>query len=117
MLCQRLQVGESLVVACRPSSFKMPKSASVPIVMVGAGTGLAPFRAFVREFRAENGVRRETMLFFGCRKREEDFIYRDELLEALTSNAPALGELITAFSRDQAEKVYVQDKIRQSKDR
>lgn len=85
---------------------------SAPIVMLGAGTGLAPFRGFVREFRAEGAARTQTELFFGCRRHDEDFIYKDELLDALRGDPPALRELHTAFSREQAEKVYVQHILR-----
>lgn len=52
------------------------------------------------------------MLFFGCTKQNEDFLYREELQEALDSEPPALGKLVTAFSREQADKVYVQHRLR-----
>jgi len=113
MLCARCEVGDKLQIFARSSTFRLPRKASTPVIMVGAGTGMAPFRAFVREFIAEGGIRPKTMLFFGCRKRDEDFIYRDELEEAVSGERPVLSELVTAFSREQQEKVYVQHRLRE----
>jgi len=113
MLCTNVSVGDSLLVTAHHSGFRLPKKASAPIIMIGAGTGMAPFRAFVREFKAEGGIRPTTVLFFGCWKRDQDFIYRDELNEALTSDPPVLKELVTAFSREQGEKVYVQHRLKE----
>lgn len=113
MLCTNVSVGDRLLVATHHSGFRLPKKASAPIIMIGAGTGMAPFRAFVREFKAEGGIRPTTVLFFGCWRSDQDFIYKDELNEALTSDPPALKELVTAFSREQSEKVYVQHKLKE----
>lgn len=113
MLCTRIEVGDKLWINARASSFRLPKRSTIPIVMIAAGTGLAPFRGFLREFRAEKGVRQKTVLFFGCTREKEDFIYRDEILEALELQPPALKELVTAFSREQPEKVYVQHRLRE----
>jgi len=110
-LCNRAAKGDKLWIQTRPSAFNLPRRSSTPIIMIGAGTGMAPFRAFVQEFKAEGGVRPKTMLFFGCRRRDEDFLYEDELNEALEGKY--LTELITAFSREQKEKVYVQDRLRE----
>merc|ERR1719313_2314918 len=70
-LTTRVSVGDVLWIAAKPSSFRLPKRATTPVVMIGAGTGLAPFRAFVREFRAEKGVRTKTHLYFGCYREDE----------------------------------------------
>jgi len=113
MLCCDVAVGDRLWVVSRPSTFRLPRRTTIPIVMVGAGTGVAPFRAFAREFRAEQGIRKKTTLFFGCTKSDQDFLYKDEFQEALDSEPKALGELVTAFSREQAEKVYVQHRLRE----
>eukprot|EP00747_Dinoflagellata_sp_TGD_P184388 gnl/TRDRNA2_/TRDRNA2_39970_c0_seq1.p1 gnl/TRDRNA2_/TRDRNA2_39970_c0~~gnl/TRDRNA2_/TRDRNA2_39970_c0_seq1.p1 ORF type:complete len:687 (-),score=148.90 gnl/TRDRNA2_/TRDRNA2_39970_c0_seq1:84-2144(-) len=113
MLCNRTSRGDKLWIFARASSFRLPRRTTTPIVMIGAGTGLAPFRAFVREFRAEKGARTKTILFFGCTKSTEDFIYREELQEALTLEPPALKELVTAFSREQSQKVYVQHRLKE----
>jgi len=113
MLCTRVSRGEKLWITARPSSFRLPRRTTPPIVMIGAGTGIAPFRGFVREFVSEKAVRAKTMLIFGCTKQNEDFLYREELQEALDSEPPALKELVTAFSREQADKVYVQHCLRE----
>ena len=111
MLCMRTSLGARLWIQARPSSFRLPKRTTTPIIMLGAGTGLAPFRGFVREFVAEKGSRSRTCLFFGCTKSSEDFIYKEELLEAVEQKS--LQQLITAFSREQKEKIYVQHRLRE----
>jgi len=116
MLCTNVSVGDRLLVATHQSGFRLPKKTRAPIIMIGAGTGLAPFRGFVREFKAEGGIRGTTVLFFGCWHSDQDFIYRDELNEALTSDPPVLKELVTAFSREQKEKVYVQHRLKERSD-
>ena len=80
------------------------------MIMVGPGTGIAPFRAFLqeREVRKASGP---NWLFFGDRNAATDFIYRDEL-EVMRKNG-VLTRLDLAFSRDQAEKIYVQDRMRE----
>ena len=92
----------------RSPRFRLPASGDVPIIMVGPGTGIAPFRAFLQE-RREFGARGRNWLFFGDRSREQDFLYRYEL-EAFHSEG-LLTRLDTAFSRDQKEKVYVQHRM------
>jgi len=116
MLCRDVGVKSELWIYARASSFRLPRQASKPVVMIGAGTGIAPFRAFTREFRAEcranaAKARTKTYLYFGCTRNDVDFLYKDELQEALTSEKPALKELITAFSREQEQKVYVQHRL------
>lgn len=93
----------------RPSTFRLPKDPLTPIIMIGPGTGIAPMRAFLHE-RAQqqaNGTDvGKSVLYFGCRRRDEDFIYRDELEQFEAQGV--LSELHLAFSREQAHKVYVQ---------
>lgn len=75
--------------------------------MIGPGTGLAPFRGFIQErhlAKEEGKPVGETVLYFGCRKRAEDFIYQEELLDYEKNGSVKLH---LAFSRDQAHKVYV----------
>jgi sulfite reductase (NADPH) flavoprotein alpha-component len=78
--------------------------------MIGPGTGIAPFRGFLHE-RAESGAKGPNWLFFGDQHAASDFIYRDEL-EAMQASG-VLTRLDLAFSRDQAEKVYVQTRMRE----
>jgi sulfite reductase (NADPH) flavoprotein alpha-component len=92
----------------RSAGFRLPVSGDTPIIMVGPGTGIAPFRAFLHERRAL-GAQGKSWLFFGEQHAAKDFYYRDEL-EALLANG-GLTKLSTAFSRDQAEKIYVQHRL------
>ncbi|MEM6971228.1 MAG: sulfite reductase flavoprotein subunit alpha [Pseudomonadota bacterium] len=92
-------------------SFRIPEDDTVPMVMVGPGTGVAPFRAFLEERRAR-GASGTNWLFFGDQHRESDFIYEAEIAEMSASGL--LTRLDLAFSRDQAEKVYVQNRMRQN---
>lgn len=93
------------------SHFRLPDDPSVPVIMVGPGTGIAPFRAFLAH-RPAAGVRGRTWLFFGERNQETDFLYEQELRAWLKQGT--LTRLDTAFSRDQKGKVYVQDRIAES---
>jgi NADPH-ferrihemoprotein reductase len=100
----------------RKSQFRLPKSAETPIIMVGPGTGVAPFRGFIHHRKHVHGEsdRGDAVLFFGCREKEKDFLYEDELNEAVASGH--LSSLVVAFSRQQTQKVYVQDRLREHKD-
>lgn len=89
-------------------SFRVPEDDSVPMIMVGPGTGVAPFRAFLEE-RRERGAAGANWLFFGDQHRASDFIYEDEI--SAFSASGLLTRLDLAFSRDQAEKVYVQHRM------
>lgn len=89
-------------------SFRVPEDDSLPMIMVGPGTGIAPFRAFLqeREIRKATG---KNWLLFGDRNAATDYIYRDEI-EAMQEKG-ILTRLDLAFSRDQEEKIYVQDRM------
>ncbi|MBS0214777.1 MAG: assimilatory sulfite reductase (NADPH) flavoprotein subunit [Proteobacteria bacterium] len=94
----------------RNERFRLPDDASRDIILIGPGTGVAPFRAFVQE-RAETGASGRNWLFFGNPHAHSDFLYQLEWQDALKSGA--LHRLDLAFSRDQAHKVYVQDRLRE----
>ena len=91
-------------------NFRPPAAAEAPMIMVGPGTGIAPFRAFLQERRA-SGAPGRNWLFFGDQRAATDFMYREEM-ETMQREG-TLTWLDTAFSRDQAEKIYVQHRMRE----
>jgi sulfite reductase alpha subunit-like flavoprotein len=95
----------------RTKNFRPPQDPDTPMIMVGPGTGIAPFRAFLHD-RAARGHTGANWLFFGERHEASEFYYRDELDAFRRSGV--LTRLDTAFSRDGAHKVYVQDRMRES---
>ncbi|XP_053950395.1 NADPH--cytochrome P450 reductase isoform X1 [Anastrepha ludens] len=103
-------------VFIRRSQFRLPTKTEIPVIMVGPGTGLAPFRGFLQErqyLRDEGKTVGESILYFGCRKKSEDFIYEEELEEFVKKGTLTLK---TAFSRDQNEKIYVTHLIEKDAD-
>lgn len=90
--------------------FRLPADGARDVIMVGPGTGVAPFRAFVQQ-RQSDGATGRNWLFFGNPHRHSDFLYQTEWLQAAKDGA--LTHLDVAFSRDQAEKVYVQQRLRE----
>lgn len=88
--------------------FRVPEDDQLPIIMVGPGTGIAPFRAFLQERQYRNASGKN-WLFFGDRNASTDYIYRDELESYQESGL--LTHLDLAFSRDQEAKIYVQDRM------
>ncbi|GAB0090542.1 NADPH--cytochrome P450 reductase [Sergentomyia squamirostris] len=91
----------------RKSQFRLPTKPEIPIIMIGPGTGLAPFRGFIQErdhSRKEGHNVGDTILYFGCRKKSEDFLYAEELEEYVNQGSLNLR---IAFSREQEKKVYV----------
>ena len=89
-------------------SFRVPAQDDAPMIMVGPGTGLAPFRAFLEE-RRETGASGRNWLFFGDQHRAHDFIYENEI--GAFSKQGVLDRLDLAFSRDQKDKIYVQSRM------
>jgi len=92
----------------RNPGFRLPESEETPIIMVGAGTGIAPFRAFIQESEAQNR-KGKSWLFFGERRFYSDFLYQVEWQKYLKKGT--LGRIDLAFSRDQDEKIYVQHRL------
>jgi len=110
-LADRVALNETLTpVFVSPSHFGPPEDPARDAIMVGPGTGIAPFRAFLQEREAANCPGRN-WVFFGDQKRSSDFIYREDF-EAWVAKG-VLTRLDTAFSRDQPNKVYVQDRMRE----
>merc|ERR1711916_347810 len=112
-----LSAGDVADVYIRTSSFRLPADPSVPIIMVGPGTGIAPFRAFLQDRAAAGADGADlgpAVLFFGCRSESIDYIYRDELEEYLDQGV--LSDLHVAFSRDGDQKVYVQHLLKDQAD-
>ena len=106
-----LAEGENTQVYIEPNErFRVPADASRDIIMIGPGTGVAPFRGFVQE-RAETGASGRNWLFFGAQHFNTGFLYQAEWQDALRRKE--LHHLDLAFSRDQARKVYVQDRLRE----
>lgn len=112
LLADHLEPGDRLPIYIQPNQkFRLPHDPSTPIIMIGPGTGIAPFRAFLHHRRA-TGANGRNWLFFGERSAATDFLYREEL-EAMHSEGH-LSRLDAAFSRDQKHKVYVQDLMTQN---
>nr|XP_055051683.1 P450 (cytochrome) oxidoreductase b isoform X2 [Misgurnus anguillicaudatus]XP_055051684.1 P450 (cytochrome) oxidoreductase b isoform X2 [Misgurnus anguillicaudatus]XP_055051685.1 P450 (cytochrome) oxidoreductase b isoform X2 [Misgurnus anguillicaudatus] len=101
----------------RKSQFRLPFKSTNPVIMIGPGTGIAPFMGFIQErgwLKEQGKDVGETVLYFGCRHKNEDFLYHEEL-EAFEKSG-VLTKLNVAFSRDQEHKVYVQHLLRNNKE-
>jgi sulfite reductase (NADPH) flavoprotein alpha-component len=109
LFADRASLSDRLPIYIQPNKkFRLPKDSSAPVIMIGPGTGIAPFRGFLHERRAI-GASGRNWLFFGERSASTDFLYREEL-EAMRVDSH-LTRLDTAFSRDQDLKIYVQDRM------
>lgn len=108
-LAERVRRGEKPAIFISPNkAFRVPANNNAPLIMVGPGTGIAPFRAFLQE-RQATGAEGKNWLFFGDQHQEHDYIYADEL--AGWQQSGLLTHLDLAFSRDQEEKIYVQNRM------
>ncbi|XP_019647307.1 PREDICTED: NADPH oxidoreductase A-like [Branchiostoma belcheri] len=108
-LQDRLQVNHSCpVFISQNPDFRLPSNNNLSIIMIGPGTGIAPFMAFIQE-RVATSASGDNLLYFGCQHRNKDFLYKNEL-ETWAKNGSL--RLRVAFSRDQDKKVYVQDLLR-----
>ena len=111
-LADRVNDDQKVKIFMSPNkAFRIPENHETPMIMVGPGTGIAPFRAFLEE-REIIGASGQNWLFFGDQTREFDFIYENEFSEKLKKGI--LTKLDLAFSRDQDEKIYVQDRMLES---
>jgi len=110
---ERMQVGDTLPLYFTASRhFRMPEDPQAPVVCIGPGTGIAPFRGFLQDRATAGGG--PVWLLFGAQTRAHDFYYEAELDGHAASGA--LGRLDLAFSRDQAERIYVQHRLREAGD-
>jgi NADPH-ferrihemoprotein reductase len=110
----RLRQGHVLRGYLRTTTFKLPKALDTPIILIGAGAGIAPLRAMIHHLnhsRTSGSSVGNNMLIFGCRSANHDFLYEDEVSQMLEQGT--LSDVLTAFSRDGPNKVYVQHKIEQ----
>lgn len=115
----RRRAGDIIQATLRETKagFRLPADPGVPIIMIGPGTGLAPFRGFLQEraaLKAKGAALGPALLFFGCRHPEQDYLYAEELRGYAASG---IVELHTAFSRGDGPKTYVQNLIAAEKDR
>ncbi|KAI9306955.1 NADPH-dependent cytochrome P450 oxidoreductase [Cunninghamella echinulata] len=107
-------ISHKVPIHIRRSQFKLPRNTSCPVIMIGPGTGVAPFRGFVRERALQKKEGKNvgpTILFFGNRHPEHDFLYADEWPELFNTLGGEDSKLITAFSRETERKVYVQHRL------
>jgi NADPH-ferrihemoprotein reductase len=106
---------QSLRIFVRPSTFRLPKDPSTPIIMIGPGTGIAPMRALLQQRRHQQMVEKmstgSNILYFGCKRKDQDYLYEDELKRF--QDEGVLSELHLAFSRQTTKKVYVQHLLKQ----
>jgi len=110
-VAERLEIGDSVSVFIKENpNFKLPLQEETPIIMIGAGTGVAPYRSFIEE-RAELGLKGKSWLFFGEQHFVYDFLYQVEWLNYLQKGV--LTNMDVAFSRDQPQKIYVQHRLKE----
>ena len=111
-LSDRVEEGGEIKVFVEPNkNFRLPENGDTPIIMIGAGTGVAPFRAFIQQ-RDNNGDAGLNWLVFGNQKFTDDFLYQSEWLQYRKNGL--LNKVSTAWSRQGKEKVYVQHKLREN---
>jgi len=107
----RLKLGDTVRLWTRKGTLTFPKDSSTPCIFVGPGTGVAPFRSYVTSLVTGENSKREIVLFFGCRNKSGDFFFEDEWRSAGDN-----VQVVTAFSRDQEDKIYVQHRMLEHKE-
>jgi sulfite reductase (NADPH) flavoprotein alpha-component len=111
-LGERAPVGATMPIFLHENNaFRLPEDTTAPVIMIGPGTGIAPFRAFLEE-RQATGQTGDNWLFFGEQRSVSDYLYKDQFLGMEKDGL--LTKLHTAFSRDQGKKVYVQDRMQEN---
>ena len=111
-LGERAPVGGTMPIFLHENNaFRLPEDSHAPVIMIGPGTGIAPFRAFLEERQAK-GEKGPNWLFFGEQRRVSDFLYEEQFNAMLADGT--LAKLHTAFSRDSSKKVYVQDRMQEN---
>lgn len=113
----QLTVGAAVTVSVKPSVMKLPTRDTAPLIMAGLGTGLAPFRAFVQYRAMQKAQGKEIgaiLLYLGSRHQREEYLYGEEWEAYMDAGVITL--LGAAFSRDQPQKIYIQDRMRQTMD-
>jgi sulfite reductase (NADPH) flavoprotein alpha-component len=109
---ERAPVGATMPIFLHENNaFRLPQDPDAPVIMIGPGTGIAPFRAFL-EHRQALGEKGPMWLFFGEQRRVSDYLYEEQF--AQMQREGVLTKLHTAFSRDTAKKVYVQDRMQEN---
>jgi sulfite reductase (NADPH) flavoprotein alpha-component len=111
----RLPVGAKVTASVKPSVMKLPTKDTAPLIMAGLGTGLAPFRAFVQYRAMQKAQGKEIgsiLLYLGSRHQREEYLYGEEWEAYLAAGVVTL--IGSAFSRDQPQKIYIQDRMRQT---
>jgi sulfite reductase (NADPH) flavoprotein alpha-component len=110
-LGERAPVGSTMPIFLHENNaFRLPEDTTAPVIMIGPGTGIAPFRAFLEE-RQATGQKGDNWLFFGEQRSVSDYLYKEQFLAMHADGL--LTNLHTAFSRDQGKKVYVQDRMQE----
>ncbi len=111
LLCNQAQVGDEVAIYIEPNNnFRLPENPDTPVIMIGPGTGVAPFRAFLQDRQASSATG-DNWLFFGNPNFSSDFLYQTEWLKLKKTGV--LNQISVAFSRDQSHKIYVQDKLKE----
>jgi sulfite reductase (NADPH) flavoprotein alpha-component len=111
-LGERAPVGSTMPIFLHENNaFRLPEETTAPVIMIGPGTGIAPFRAFLEE-RQATGQKGDNWLFFGEQRSVSDYLYKEQFLSMHADGL--LTNLHTAFSRDQGKKVYVQDRMQEN---